>query len=50
MCGRREALSDAHKDYEKISKNPKITYICEGCLLKVQNEASSHNKPKKPIS
>ncbi len=49
LCGRREAISDVHKDYEKITKNPKTIYICDLCLSKVQYEASEYNKPRKPI-
>lgn len=49
LCGRREAISDVHKDYEKITKNPKSIYICDLCLSKVQHEASDYSKPKKPI-
>jgi uncharacterized protein YlaI len=49
LCGRRETISDVHKDYEKITKNPKSIYICDVCLSKVQHEAGDSSKPKKPI-
>jgi uncharacterized protein YlaI len=49
LCGRKEAISDVHKDYEKITKNPKSLYFCDLCLSKVQYEAGEYNKPKKPI-
>ncbi len=49
LCGRKEAISDVHKDYAKITKNPKAIYICDFCLYRVQNEANEYNKPKKPI-
>lgn len=49
LCGKKEIITTAHKDFERIEKNPKSTYFCEMCLSRVQYEAVEHGKPKKPI-
>jgi uncharacterized protein YlaI len=49
LCGRKEIISEVHKDFEKIVKNSRTIYFCDLCLSKVQYEANEYNKPKKPI-
>lgn len=49
LCGKKEVLTDVHKDFERIEKNPQLTYFCDLCLSKLQYEAVEYNKPKKPI-
>lgn len=49
LCGKKEVISDVHKDYDKLTKNPKTIYFCDLCLSRVQYEAGEYNKPKKPI-
>ncbi|HBG22550.1 MAG: DUF2197 domain-containing protein [Syntrophaceticus sp.] len=49
LCGKREVITDVHKDYDSLEKNKKVTYFCEMCLSRLQHDATEYNKPKKPI-
>jgi len=49
LCGKKESITEVHKDFERITKNPKSVYFCQMCLSKLQYDALEYNKPKKPI-
>ncbi len=49
LCGKKEVITEVHKDYERLSKNPKTVYFCQMCLARLQYDALEYNKPKKPI-
>jgi uncharacterized protein YlaI len=36
LCGKREVITDVHKDFDRLEKDPKVTYFCEMCLSKLQ--------------
>ena len=49
LCGKKEIITEVHKDFERLTKKPKTIYFCEQCNAKLQYEAVEYNKPKKPI-
>lgn len=49
LCGKKEIITEVHKDFERLTKKPKTIYICEQCNAKLQYEAVEYNKPRKPI-
>lgn len=49
MCGKKEAINEAHIDYRKFEENPKAVYICTMCSARTFHEAKEGGKPIKPI-
>lgn len=49
MCGRKEVISEEHKDYEKLIEKKTTVYICTRCQAKTLNEAKDGQKPVRPI-
>lgn len=49
MCGRKEAITEDHKDYEKLIEKPKSIYVCTRCQAKTYNEAKDGYKTIKPM-
>lgn len=49
MCGRKEVITEEHKDYNKLMVKPNAVYICTRCQAKTYNEAKDGQNPVKPI-
>jgi len=49
LCGKHEEINKIHKDYQRLAKNPKDSYICWNCQNRVKINSFEKNRPKKPI-
>lgn len=50
LCGRKEEVTQEHRDYKKLLEDPKkVTYICNICSNRVRYESEDQQKPKKPM-
>ncbi|AFM41796.1 hypothetical protein Desaci_2884 [Desulfosporosinus acidiphilus SJ4] len=50
ICGSKQEITPAHKDYSSVKKNSKYPYICEFCARKIQFELQGANDIYKPTS
>jgi len=49
LCGKVDTITKVHKDYIKLARQTKNTYVCELCHNRLRYQAVEHGKPKKPI-
>lgn len=38
VCGTLQSITKAHKDFQRIAKQPETTFICEKCSIRIQVE------------
>lgn len=50
LCGKKQEIGKIHKDYQRLAKNPKATFICTYCNNLSQIEANKEVKgDRKPV-
>lgn len=49
LCGTKVELTKIHKDYDRLARDPKGTFVCNQCHARVKYQAEQQLKTPKPI-